>query len=129
MTRAKALKAAHFALYSDVHPPKDSGQTSRVAEAIIAAFRASTGASAPDLLLAHREDYAGAYAAFALVSAERARRATGQGREVRVPLSDLAIASLGHLGQIAEAQIAGADRPGTVIDRWRKANVPCVGPI
>jgi 2-methylfumaryl-CoA isomerase len=54
---------------------------------------------------------AGAYAAFALVSAERARRATGEGREVRIPLSDLAIASLGHLGQIAEAQTTGADRP------------------
>jgi 2-methylfumaryl-CoA isomerase len=54
---------------------------------------------------------AGAYAAFALVSAERARRATGEGREIRIPLSDLAIASLGHLGQIAEVQTSGRDRP------------------
>src|SRR5580658_4940729 len=54
---------------------------------------------------------AGAYAAFALVAAERARRTTGEGREVRVPLSDLAIASLGHLGQIAEVVTAGRDRP------------------
>ncbi len=53
---------------------------------------------------------AGAYAAFALVSAERARRATGQGREVRIPLSDLAIASLGHLGQIGEVATSGHDR-------------------
>ncbi|HWF01813.1 MAG TPA: CoA transferase [Caulobacteraceae bacterium] len=54
---------------------------------------------------------AGAYGAFALVSAERARRLDGRGREVRVPLSDIAIASLGHLGQIAEVALSGADRP------------------
>ena len=53
---------------------------------------------------------AGAYAAFALLAAERDRRSSGRGREVRVPLSDVAIASLGHLGQIAEVH-AGADRP------------------
>jgi 2-methylfumaryl-CoA isomerase len=52
----------------------------------------------------------GAYAAFALLAAERHRQATGQGQEVRVPLSDMAIASLGHLGQIAEVA-GGADRP------------------
>lgn len=53
---------------------------------------------------------AGAYAAFALVSAERARRADHRGREIRVPLSDIAIASLGHLGQIGEVQITGRNR-------------------
>ena len=53
---------------------------------------------------------AGAYAAFALLAAERHRKATGQGQEVRVPLSDIAIASLGHLGQIAEVH-SGTDRP------------------
>ena len=52
----------------------------------------------------------GAYAAFALLAAERHRQATGLGQEVRVPLSDMAIASLGHLGQIAEVQ-EGLDRP------------------
>jgi 2-methylfumaryl-CoA isomerase len=54
---------------------------------------------------------AGAYAAFALIAAERGRRATGEGREVRIPLSDLAIASLGHLGQIGEVVTSGHDRP------------------
>jgi 2-methylfumaryl-CoA isomerase len=54
---------------------------------------------------------AGAYAAFSMVSAERARRADGKGREIRIPLSDLAIASLGHLGQIGEVMTGGADRP------------------
>jgi 2-methylfumaryl-CoA isomerase len=54
---------------------------------------------------------AGAYGAFALLAAERYRRETGQGQEVRVPLSDLALASLGHLGQIAETTVTGMDRP------------------
>lgn len=53
---------------------------------------------------------AGAYA-FCVVSAERARRDTGRGREIRLPLSDVAIASLGHLGQIGEVQLSGQDRP------------------
>lgn len=52
----------------------------------------------------------GAYAAFALLAAERDRRITGRGQEVRVPLSDVAIASLGHIGQIAEV-LTGGDRP------------------
>ncbi|MCO5091220.1 CoA transferase [Bosea sp. (in: a-proteobacteria)] len=52
----------------------------------------------------------GAYAAFALLAAERCRRGTGRGQEVRIPLSDVAAASLGHLGQIAETSISGADR-------------------
>ncbi len=53
---------------------------------------------------------AGAYAAFTLVSVERARRLDGRGREVRIPLSDIAIASLGHLGQIGEVETTGDDR-------------------
>jgi 2-methylfumaryl-CoA isomerase len=53
---------------------------------------------------------AGAYAAFTLVAAERARRQDGRGQEIRIPLSDLAISSLGHLGQIGEVQVLGQDR-------------------
>jgi 2-methylfumaryl-CoA isomerase len=53
---------------------------------------------------------AGSYGAFALLAAERARRASGQGRELRLALSDLAAAALGHLGQVAEVA-AGGDRP------------------
>ncbi|HKT54066.1 MAG TPA: CoA transferase [Caulobacteraceae bacterium] len=53
----------------------------------------------------------GALAAFSLLAAERARQADGQGREVRLALSDVAITSLSHLGQIAEVLAAGADRP------------------
>jgi 2-methylfumaryl-CoA isomerase len=53
----------------------------------------------------------GSYAAFALMAAERHRRETGQGGEVRVPLSDVAAATLGHTGQIAEVVVGGRDRP------------------
>jgi 2-methylfumaryl-CoA isomerase len=54
---------------------------------------------------------AGAYGAFALLAAERDRRVTGRGREVRLALSDLAAATLGNLGQVAEVMLGGADRP------------------
>jgi 2-methylfumaryl-CoA isomerase len=53
----------------------------------------------------------GAYAAFSLLTAERARRADGQGREVRIALADVAMASMGHLGQVAEALLGTGDRP------------------
>jgi 2-methylfumaryl-CoA isomerase len=53
---------------------------------------------------------AGAYGAFALLAAERERQASGKGRELRLALSDLAAATLGHLGQVAET-VAGGDRP------------------
>lgn len=45
---------------------------------------------------------AGAYAAFALMAAERKRNMTGAGGEVRIPLADLGITSIANMGQIAE---------------------------
>jgi 2-methylfumaryl-CoA isomerase len=54
---------------------------------------------------------AGAYAAFALLAAERERTSSGRGREVRLALSDLAAATLGNLGQVAEVLLGGGDRP------------------
>ena len=53
----------------------------------------------------------GAYAAFALLAALRRRAATGQGGEVRVPLSDVAIGTVANLGGIAEVLYAGENRP------------------
>jgi len=52
----------------------------------------------------------GAYAAFAMASALLRRRQTGEGAEIRVPLSDLAASSLSHLGQVADV-LNGGDRP------------------
>jgi 2-methylfumaryl-CoA isomerase len=53
---------------------------------------------------------AGAYSAFALLAAERDRQTSAKGREVRVSLSDLAAATMGNLGQVAEILLGGADR-------------------
>jgi 2-methylfumaryl-CoA isomerase len=53
----------------------------------------------------------GNYAAFALLAAERRRARTGRGEEVRVPLGNIAMSTLGHLGQIAEVSASGEDRP------------------
>lgn len=52
----------------------------------------------------------GAYAAFTLVSALMARRATGQGQEIRIPLSDIAAATLANLGMTAETMVGGHQR-------------------
>lgn len=53
----------------------------------------------------------GGYAAFSLVSALMARGRDGKGREVRLPLSDIAAASLANLGMLAEATLGEGDRP------------------
>lgn len=53
----------------------------------------------------------GAYAAFALMAALRRRDATGEGGEIRIPLSDVAIGTVANLGGIAEVMNTGADRP------------------
>lgn len=54
--------------------------------------------------------YTGAYAAMAVLAAERARLRSGRGQEITVPLSDVAMSALGHTGQIAETLFLG-DRP------------------
>ncbi|MBV1918354.1 MAG: CoA transferase [Sphingomonadaceae bacterium] len=54
---------------------------------------------------------AGGYGAFALLAAERERNASGKGREVQCSLSDLASATMGNLGNLAEVLQSGADRP------------------
>jgi 2-methylfumaryl-CoA isomerase len=53
----------------------------------------------------------GAYAAFALVSALIDRRATGRGREIRAPLSDVAATTLANLGMTGEIHVNGHGRP------------------
>jgi 2-methylfumaryl-CoA isomerase len=53
----------------------------------------------------------GAFAAFTLVAALLDRRASGAGREIRIPLSDMAASTLANMGMTAEARFAGAQRP------------------
>lgn len=52
----------------------------------------------------------GMMAALGLVAAERHRRLTGKGQHVRLALSDVAMAMVGHLGYIGEAAVNGEDR-------------------
>ncbi|MEZ5710404.1 MAG: CoA transferase [Blastomonas sp.] len=52
----------------------------------------------------------GAYAAFAMLAAVQHRSATGQGQEVRIPLSDVAIGTVANLGSLAEMLYTGANR-------------------
>ena len=51
----------------------------------------------------------GAYAAFALVSALHARQRDRKGREIRIPLSDVAGSTMANLGYLAES-LMGQDR-------------------
>ncbi len=53
----------------------------------------------------------GAYAAFALLAAIQRRSASGEGAEVRIPLSDVAIGTVANLGGIAEVLYSGENRP------------------
>jgi 2-methylfumaryl-CoA isomerase len=53
----------------------------------------------------------GTLAAAGLLAAERHRRLTGAGQVVRVALSDVALAMVGNLGKIGEAQINKRERP------------------
>ncbi len=52
----------------------------------------------------------GTLAATGLLAAERHRRLTGEGQVVRVALSDVALAMVGNLGKIGEAQINRTER-------------------
>jgi 2-methylfumaryl-CoA isomerase len=54
---------------------------------------------------------AGQTLATAVLAAERHRRLHGRGQLVRLALKDVALATMGHLGFIAEASFAEADRP------------------
>jgi len=55
----------------------------------------------------------GTLAAAGLLAAERHRRNTGAGQLVRLALSDVAFAKVGHLGKIAEVQIKKNERQKT----------------
>ena len=52
----------------------------------------------------------GGLAATGLLAADRHRTRTGTGQLVRIALSDVAFAMVGHLGRVAEAQLGGQDQ-------------------
>jgi 2-methylfumaryl-CoA isomerase len=53
----------------------------------------------------------GLYAAIAILGAERHRRLTGEGQQLSVALEDVALATAGNLGFLAEAEVNRASRP------------------
>jgi 2-methylfumaryl-CoA isomerase len=53
----------------------------------------------------------GITSALGVVTAERNRRLTGEGQFVKIALSDVAMAMVGNLGYIAEAELLHEDRP------------------
>jgi 2-methylfumaryl-CoA isomerase len=53
----------------------------------------------------------GTLAATGLLAAERKRRTTGTGQFIRLALADVAMATVGHLGYLAEVQINKFERP------------------
>ncbi|MYW97878.1 2-methylfumaryl-CoA isomerase [Amycolatopsis rubida] len=53
---------------------------------------------------------AGLYLAIGLLAAERHRQVTGRGRSIRVALEDVALATAGNLGYLAEAQLTDHSR-------------------
>src|SRR6516225_5995549 len=55
----------------------------------------------------------GVTAALGILAAERQRRSTGQGQYIRLPLTDVALALVSHLGYIAEVQVNAEDRQST----------------
>lgn len=54
---------------------------------------------------------AGQTLATAILAAERHRRLSGEGQLVRLALKDVALATLGHLGMLAEISLGHPDRP------------------
>jgi 2-methylfumaryl-CoA isomerase len=54
---------------------------------------------------------AGLYLATALLAAERHRTRTGEGQEVTAALSDVMLATVGHLGYVGDVHINGSARP------------------
>lgn len=66
--------------------------------------------SPTNYLLPAWDNITGQMSAVALLAAERHRRKTGEGQLVRLALKDVALATTGHLGNIAEVMINDSDR-------------------
>jgi 2-methylfumaryl-CoA isomerase len=70
----------------------------------------SLGGAPVNHVLAAWDLLTGAYAAFALLAALRHREATGEGQEVRIPLQDVATASVANMGMLAEVLTTDTNR-------------------
>ncbi len=54
---------------------------------------------------------AGQHIALSLLAAERHRRLCAEGQFIKLALADVALATMGHLGYLAEVTVNGAERP------------------
>ncbi len=70
-----------------------------------------TGGEPVNHVLAAWDVITGQTLALGALAAERHRRITGRGQMIKLALADVALATLGHLGFIAEAQVNGEERP------------------
>ncbi len=61
---------------------------------------------------------AGLYLATGLLAAERVRRQTGKGQEVKLALSDVMLATVANLGYVGDVQINNHVRPPVGNDLW-----------
>jgi 2-methylfumaryl-CoA isomerase len=71
----------------------------------------SSGAAPVNNVLPAWDIAAGLYLATALLAAERHRARTGEGQEVVAALTDVMLATVGHLGYIGDVSINGRARP------------------
>ncbi|WP_406634187.1 CoA transferase [Amycolatopsis sp. WGS_07] len=69
-----------------------------------------TGSAPVNHVLPAWDVCAGLYLAVGLLAAERHRQLTGEGRSIRVALEDVALATAGNLGYLAEAQLTDHKR-------------------
>ncbi len=80
-------------------------------------FANVTGPESSDMptnaILPAWDNITGQMAAVAMLAAERNRGRTGDGQYVSIALKDVALATAGHLGNIAEASLLGTDRERT----------------
>jgi 2-methylfumaryl-CoA isomerase len=68
----------------------------------------------------------GQLAATGLLAAERHRRRTGEGQHIKLSLEDVALATMGHLGFLAEAQLGTErQRAGNYLYGAFGADFPC----
>jgi 2-methylfumaryl-CoA isomerase len=85
--------------YPLVQGPEEEGATGRVTDT------RPTNSVVPTWDIA-----AGLYLATGLLAAERERARTGRGQSITISLEDVALATAGTLGYLAEAQLTGVDR-------------------
>lgn len=81
----------------------------------VSGYPYSTGGGSPERPVNHvlpAWDIACAYqAAFAISAALHRRQASGEGAELKIALSDIALGMLSHLGVLAESELLQQDRP------------------